>query len=146
MRVDTKKAIKRGLVWALVVCGLGTFLFSFLYSFDRSLKVKEAGEQNKKTTASDQPSQPRQQVEANRVYNTRAAVVGLPPGQRFMYVIPKDEATKIGGAKPDRNIYVTYETQSGEFGLVLTTPRLIRFLQPGNTPGSWDEVLYIQER
>ena len=87
---------------------------------------------------------PVRQIEAKQVYSTRAAMVNLPPGQRFMYIIPKDEAAKIGGAKPDRNIYVTY--RYSDHGLGYANPRVISFLQPSNTPGGWDEVLYIQER
>ncbi len=88
-----------------------------------------------------------QPTEAKWVYNTRVAIVGLPPGQRFMYIIPKEQATEVVMAKPDRNIYVTYQNQeTGSLVLNMASPRLIRFLQPGNTPGSWDEILYIQER
>lgn len=83
----------------------------------------------------------------NRLMNTATATVSLPAGLQFMYIIPAEEAEKMRLGRPGRgNIYVTYEVRSGDFGLVLTSPRLIRFLQAGSTPGSWDEVLYIQER
>lgn len=74
-------------------------------------------------------------------YVPEVQTIGLPPGQHFMYIIPAQEAVTVFGAAA-QNIYVTSEAS----GFTEASPRLIRFLQPGHTPGSWEEVRRIQER
>jgi hypothetical protein len=98
-------------------------------------------------TLAQTPANQAPAIRIERPLNPVAAIVNLPAGQQFMYIIPAEEAEKMRMGRPGRgNIYVTYEVKSGEFGLLLTAPRLIRFLQAGDSPGSWSEVLYIQER
>ncbi len=83
-------------------------------------------------------------LEAAETYSIPASIVNLPQGQHFMYIIPSEQATTISLAKYGRNIYVTYEmTNSCDIGLIC--PRVIRFLQAGDMPHSWQEVLRIHE-
>lgn len=85
------------------------------------------------------PTPPKVEAEKSQINIYAPPTVALPTGQRFMYLIPASEAGKIGSSFRSVNTYVTYQTQSHD-------ERLIRFLQPGNTSGSWVEVLNIRER
>ena len=96
------------------------------------------------------PQTPRvQKVDPEAYMYPEIPRVNLPLRQRFMYIIPRSEVGMIRGVKPGRDIYVTYEIVGTVVGTNLEVerlPRIIRFLQAGNTPSSWDEILYIQER
>ncbi len=61
--------------------------------------------------------------------------VNLPSGQRFLYVIPKNQAKELGYGNGSENLYVTRgQSSSG-----------ITIWKSGHTPHSWEAVLYIKE-
>lgn len=62
-------------------------------------------------------------------------MVNLPSGQRFLYVIPKNQAKELGYGNGSENLYVTRgQSSSG-----------ITIWKSGHTPQSWEAVLYIKE-
>lgn len=67
--------------------------------------------------------------------------VDLPPGVRFLHLIPAVDAEKYTFATPGKNIYVTSSPEQYPGG-----PRVIRYFQAGGSPGSWSEILQVQER
>jgi hypothetical protein len=66
--------------------------------------------------------------------------VNLPPGQRFMYIIPKSQTKEFDFGRPDLDMYVTRDLDGH-----VTSPSRYTVWQAGTSPHSWEAVLYIKE-
>lgn len=71
--------------------------------------------------------------------NLKPAVVNLPPGERFMYMILKNEAQEMDLPNRGSDMFVTSKRMINE------KPRKITIWGSGSMPYSWEPLLYIQE-
>lgn len=72
-------------------------------------------------------------------YNLKTVVVNLPPGETFMYIIPKTQAHEMVLSNRGDDAYVTAKRTLYE------KPRRITIWGAGSSPHTWEPLLYIQE-
>jgi len=72
-------------------------------------------------------------------YILKVVTVNLPPGEKFLHIIPKEQVQNMRLDMRGSDAYVTANRSSGEL------PRKITIWGPGSTPYSWEPLLYIQE-
>src|SRR3989344_831391 len=65
--------------------------------------------------------------------------VNLPPGEKFLYIIPKGQTRDLELMVRGDHAYVTVKRLPDEL------PRKIGIWGPGSSPYSWEAVLWIQE-
>lgn len=70
-------------------------------------------------------------------YTSKPPIVNLPHGERFLYVIPKNDAAAMG-FRP-YNHYVTEKIAKND------STRIISVWGPGGSPGSWQLALEVKE-
>lgn len=75
----------------------------------------------------------------SKAYIEEPVTVNLPAGEIFLYVIPGEEAMRIGLGSNGHAVYVT-SNRSPKAG-----ERKITFWGPGDMPNTWKPLLYIQE-
>lgn len=105
-----------------------------------SVKAQTAGDRLKPIKGSEPitPSIKSSSV-AKHDYTSNVVVVNLPPGEKFLYIIPKEQAAGMHLSSRGDDAYVTVTRAPGE------PARRITIWGPGSMPHSWEPLLHIQE-
>ena len=104
----------------LKFCAFAAFLVAFCVGYSVVIPPKNTTETNNSVAANAEP-----------------AVVNLPHGEKFIYVVPGGRAMEMGLTNnASENIYVTRNALN---------PQLITFWGMGTSPHSWEVRRRVQE-
>ena len=73
-------------------------------------------------------------------YSSEVVTVNLPAGEKFLGIMTKEDAEKVGVSSRGNDLYITEKRNP-----MYDRPRKITFWGPGSMPYSWEPVLYVQE-